>query len=80
MDELLGCVFSFSVEENLEIMELEESASMGHCKEGNIQFLCFCVELGLKVHTHCTCTLVKNSEYWFMIEESGHRDSLFLSS
>lgn len=80
VEDLLGRVAAFSVQEDLVVVELEERTSVRHREEGDVQLLCLGVELGLEVHTDCTCAFVKDSENRAVVEETGHGDALLLAS
>ena len=61
-------------------MEFEEWTSVGDSEESDIQFLGFVVKLSLDVHTNGACAFIKNGEKRFMIKQSRHCHTLFLSS
>ena len=75
---LLSEEASVSVEQNLIIVEFEERASMGHCEEGDVQFLGLVVELCLDVHADSAGAFVQNGEQRPVVEESSHCHALFL--
>lgn len=80
MLDLLSEETSVSVEDNLVIVELEESAAMGYCEKSNLKFFCFVVELGLDIHADSAGALVENSEHGSMVEKTSHRHTLLLTS
>lgn len=71
---------SVSVEQNLIIVEFEQAASMGHCEEGDVQFLGLVVELRLDVHADSAGAFVQNGEERPVVEEPRHCHALFFSA
>lgn len=53
MHQLYNLIVPVSVELYHELVILEQTAAVGHCKQSDLQFLSFQVQLSLHIHTHC---------------------------
>lgn len=73
-------VSSFSVEFDHVLVELEQSLTVGHREQGDLQLLGFVVQLGLHVHAHGAGALIQDGEQGLVIEQSSHCHSLLLSA
>lgn len=80
MMQLFDSVSSMSIIGNHEFVIFKQRASMGNCKKSNLQLLGSQIQLCFDIHTHCACAFVQNSEEWFVIKQTGHRDSLLFTS
>ena len=61
-------------------MIFEEAASVWHSEKCDFKFLGLEVQLCLDVHAHRAGAFIQNGEDGLMVEESSHRDSLFLTT
>ena len=53
MVQLYDFVLASSVELQHIFMELEQTASVGYCEQGDLELLGLQVELSFNVHAHC---------------------------
>lgn len=80
MNKILKFVASISIESNHVFVVLEKWASVGHCEQSDLKLFGLVVQFGLDIHTYGAGALVQDGEERFVVEKSGHGDSLFLSA
>lgn len=61
------------------VVVLEETAPVGHRKQGDLQFLGLQVQVGLHVHAHRRSALIENGKQGLVVEQPSHGNSLFFA-